>query len=359
VRLAVNNFVQHDPLSRNALYDWTLAADLDRLLVETQPRLVHIHHLAGHALGLLPRIARTGVPIVYQVQDWWAACARANLLDRDRRLCSGPGLAKCSRCLPLTGLPPAGLWNPLLYGLRGRLARRALRLPRAFVMGSRAIEEDYRRLGLLRPGDPVHVLSYGIEVAGAEALPPRAPARRPLRFGFLGSLLPHKGAHVAVAAFRGVDPSDATLVIHGDPAISPAYLAELQALAPGGLPPAVRLAGSFPEAEKAAVFREMDVLIVPSLGLESFGLAAREAMACGVPVLASRLGALAEGLAETGTLFTPGSVAELRSWIERLIAEPEIVDRWRRELPPVQSLDAHAEAIEAVYAEVLTRRSGQ
>ncbi|HEV7518966.1 MAG TPA: glycosyltransferase [Thermoanaerobaculia bacterium] len=369
VRLAVNNFVQRDPLSRNALYDRTLAADLGRLLAEVRPGLVHVHHLAGHALGLLPRIARTGVPIVYQVQDWWAACARANLLDRDRRLCSGPGLGKCSRCLPLTGLSPAGLWNPALYALRGALARRALRLPKAFVMGSRAIADDYLRLGLLRPGDPVHVLPYGVDVAGedaapaapaANALPPRPPARRPLRFGFLGSLLPHKGAHVAVAAFRGVAPGDATLTIHGDPAISPDYAAELAA---GGLPPAVRLAGSFPEREKAAVFGGMDVLIVPSLGLESFGLAAREAMACGVPVLASRLGALAEIHAERecGALFTPGSTAELSGWIERLIADPGIVDGWRhclRESPPVKGLDAHAEEIEEVYEQVLTRRRG-
>ena len=139
------------------------------------------------------------MPIVYQVQDWWAACARANLLDRDRRLCSGPGLGKCSRCLPLTGLPPSGLWNPALYALRGALARRAFRLPAAFVMGSRAVEADHRRFGLLRQGDPVHVLPYGIAVPEALGLPPRPPSRRPLRFGFLGSLLPHKGAHVAVA----------------------------------------------------------------------------------------------------------------------------------------------------------------
>ena len=175
MRLAVNNFVQRDPLSRNALYDRTLAADLGRLLAEVRPEIVHVHHLAGHALALLSRIARTGVPIVYQIQDWWAACARANLLDRDRQLCSGPGLGKCSRCLPLTGFPPAGLWNPALYALRGALARRAFRRPAAFVMGSRAVEADYRRFGLLRPGDPVHVLPYGVSLPGALGLPPAPP----------------------------------------------------------------------------------------------------------------------------------------------------------------------------------------
>src|SRR5207244_4169865 len=155
-------------------------------LAEVRPELVHVHHLSGHALALLPRIARTGVPIVYQLQDWWAACARANLLDRDRQLCSGPGLGKCSRCLPLTGLPPAALSNRALYALRGRLAQRALRLPRVFVMGSQAIADDHLRLGLLHPGDDLRVLPYGVAVPGAESLPPRSATLRPLCFGFLG-----------------------------------------------------------------------------------------------------------------------------------------------------------------------------
>ncbi|HTQ81347.1 MAG TPA: glycosyltransferase, partial [Thermoanaerobaculia bacterium] len=442
VRLTVNNFLQRDPLSRNALYDRDFAADLGRLLREVDPQLVHIHHLAGHALALLPQIARTGVPIVYQVQDWWAACARANLLDRDRHPCSGPGLRKCSRCLPMTGIPPRGLWNPALYALRGRLAHHALRLPSAFVMGSRAIEEDYRRLGLLQPNDPVWVLPYGVEVAGtlrahqaagtftstsgetagtpydydqapgtstagnsvemagtsaststtasagdlhqvagtfsegtstayqsAGTSSPRQVAgtssyqvayqvagtsTRPLRFGFLGSLLPHKGAHVAVAAFRGVDRRAATLTLYGEASLSSSYQAELLS----GLPPAVFFAGSFPEEEKARVLSGLDVLLVPSLGLESFGLAAREAMACGVPVLASRLGALTEIHAgrDCGALFTPGDVAELAGWIERLIDDPGIVDRWRAALPPVKTLAEHAEEIEAVYAAVLAGR---
>jgi glycosyltransferase involved in cell wall biosynthesis len=95
----------------------------------------------------------------------------------------------------------------------------------------------------------------------------------------------------------------------------------------------------------------MDVLIMPSLGLESFGLVAREAMHHGVPVLASDRGAQPE--MEYGGLFDPEDPATLRAWIERLIAEPEIVDRWAAALPRVKSMDEHAEEIEAVYEQVL------
>ncbi len=84
-------------------------------------------------------------------------------------------------------------------------------------------------------------------------------------------------------------------------------------------------------------------------------------MACGVPVLASRRGALVEMLAgrDCGALFAPGDAAELAGWIERLAADPAILAGWRRNLPPVRTMEAHAEEIEGVYTAVLSSRLGR
>ncbi|HSS49456.1 MAG TPA: glycosyltransferase, partial [Thermoanaerobaculia bacterium] len=138
----------------------------------------------------------------------------------------------------------------------------------------------------------------------------------------------------------------------GDPRISPAYRAELDALAS----PAVRFAGRFEEARRRETFAGIDVLLVPSLGLESFGLVAREALAEGVPVLASRRGALAELFAAgppCGALFDPENPGELAAWIERLTADPGIIAGWRGSQPPVKGMLEHAEEIEAVYERLL------
>lgn len=364
VRLAVNNFTQRDPLSRNAIRDRRLTAGLRRLLDEVRPDLVHVHHLAGHAAAVLAEVERRGIPILYQVQDWWTPCARANLLDAERRLCPGPSPGRCAACLPLTGLPPAPLLNRLLYLERQRTTRRALRRADAWIVGSRFIRDSYEALGLFRPGDDVRVLPYGVELGARAPREPR-PAGAPLRFGVIGSMLPHKGMHVAVAAFRHVDPARATLTLWGDPGASPAYVAELAALAGE----AVRFAGRFPEAEKAAVLAGLDVLVVPSLGLESFGIVAREALWHGVPVVASRRGALTE-LFEAGdldgrpagALFDPDDPGELARLVERLIAEPRLLDEWRAAIPAairsVKGMDEHAVEIERVYADLLARRRG-
>lgn len=356
VRLMVNNFVQRDPRSRNALSNRTLAADFSRFLDEERPDLLHIHHLAGHA-ATLPRAARRrGIPVLYQVQDWWTLCARANLLDAKRHACSGPGLAKCSRCLPLTALPGAALLNPLLYAERGRLLRQALCAADARVAGSQFLAMS---LNSLIGGEPIEieVVPYGVELGGAPRFK-REPAHRPLRFGFLGSALPHKGLHVVAQAFSGIDPAEARLKIYSDPQIDPGYAEEVRRA--GGA--ALDWRGRFPEEEKAARLGALDGLIVPSLGLESFGLAAREAMAVGTPVLAARRGALAELpllTLDCGAFFDPEQPAELRAWIERLIAAPEILDGWRERLPAVTGMDEHAEAIEAIYQRLMARRAAR
>ncbi len=362
VRLMVNNFVQRDPRSRNALRNDTLERDFSRFLDEERPDLLHIHHLAGHAATLPREARRRGIPVLYQVQDWWTVCARANLLDRDRHACSGPGLGKCSRCLPLTALPGAALLNPLLYAERGRLLREALRTAEARVAGSQFLADSLRAL-LGEPDLAIEVVPYGVALADAPR-PERDPARdlgtlrSPLRFGFLGSILPHKGLHVAAQAFAGLDPDRVRLEIHGDPAVDPPSAEEVRRIGGAALAP-FEWRGRFAEEEKAAVLSGLDALIVPSIGLESFGLAAREAMAAGTPVLAARRGALAELPLEAldcGAFFDPDHPQELRTWIERLLAEPEILDGWRSRLPEVTGMDEHAEAIEAIYERILARK---
>jgi len=167
--------------------------------------------------------------------------------------------------------------------------------------------------------------------------------KKPVRFGYVGSISPHKGVHLAVEAMRGIEPSDATLHIWGDASALPDYSARL------GHP----VEGRFREEEKEQVFDAIDVLLVPSIGLESFGLAPREAMARGLPVVASEGGALSE--MPCGEFFPPGDVAALRAIVQRIVGEPSIVDRWAAELSAPKSADEHAEEIEQVYRSVLRR----
>lgn len=354
VRLIVNNFHQRSPFSRNALRSPTLERDFGAFLDRTRPDLVHIHHLSGHCLGLVREAVRRRLRLVYQIQDWWALCARASLFDPrfvsdPQYLCPGPKPSRCSRCLPQTALPGARLWNPLLYGYRQRLARQALAAADAYILGSLAIENDYRRAGLLRPSDRVYRLPYGVSLPQCPVERREAPSL-PVRFGIVGSIQPAKGHHIAAEAFRGLTTDQARLDLWGNPGADSVYIDRLQQCE------VLRLRGRFDEAEKDRVYAEMDVLLMPSLGLESFGLVAREAMARGVPVIASRRGALAELFPEEGaggTWIEPGDSDGLRRIVDRLLDDTSTIGQWRRRAPQVTSIEEHATLVDSVYENVL------
>ena len=350
VRLVTNNFTARNPFRRNAIRDRLLERDFERFLKQQHPDLLHIHHLAGHAFSLARVARRLGIPIVLQIQDWWFFCARVNLYDRDGNRCTGPGFEKCARCVTLTKVTPSPITNRVLHAARRSAARDAIVAADAYVAGSEAIRDDYMRAGIIDTAKPFHVIPYGINVNAQPHA--RPPARRPIRFGYVGSIAPHKGVHVAIDAMRGLDGG--WLHIWGDGGAFPDYAADLAQRGND----AIVFDGRFDEAAKAQVFASMDVLLVPSIGLESFGLAAREAMACGVPVIASAGGALSEMFApgDGGEFFPVGDVAALRSILQRVIEEPAIIDRWSSRIRPPKCAEEHAAEIERVYDAVLAGR---
>ena len=76
---------------------------------------------------------------------------------------------------------------------------------------------------------------------------------------------------------------------------------------------------------------DVDAVVVPSLVWETYSIVAREAMSLGIPVIASRIGALPEAIrdGENGLLFTPGSAQELAAILQMLDH-----DRGGSESPP-------------------------
>ena len=87
--------------------------------------------------------------------------------------------------------------------------------------------------------------------------------------------------------------------------------------------------GRIPEAQKAAHYRLADAFVMPGYG-EGFGIVYLEALACGIPVLASTLDASREALldGEMGLLVNPRNRAELHQGILRVVQRP------RGQVPP-------------------------
>ena len=170
-----------------------------------------------------------------------------------------------------------------------------------------------------------------------------------------GALTPEKGHRVLIEAFALVAGArhDARLIIAGEgPERVP-----LEALARSlNLLPRVHFAGAVPEAMD--LIARAAILVQPSRR-EALGTALLEAMALGVPVIASATGGPAELLADGhGVLVPPGDVPRLAAAISELLADPALRAELRhRGLARVRRYDIAvvAAAVAGVYRSALNQ----
>lgn len=169
---------------------------------------------------------------------------------------------------------------------------------------------------------------------------------------FVGRLSHEKGVGLLVQAWKEL--GGAELQVLGD---GPER-AGMQAMAV----PGVSLAGWVEEAEVLATMKRAGFLVMPSLWFEGMPLTLVQAYACGLPVLASRLGALAELVVdgETGLLFEPGDAHDLSLKCRYLLEHPEERRRMGRNAREVFQRNYTAEAdyrrLISIYQAVIRAR---
>lgn len=153
-------------------------------------------------------------------------------------------------------------------------------------------------------------------VADREMLP--VPGRPVV---FLGRVVPEKGIEFLLRSFARLTTRDAVLVIVGR--VEPDYRAHLETLTRDLGLEQNRVHWAGPTDEPERYLRAAEVVIVPSLCSESFGLALVEAMSCGTMVLATDTGAFRDilGIANSDLLVSANDVNEMAGKIDYWLAD--------------------------------------
>ena len=102
--------------------------------------------------------------------------------------------------------------------------------------------------------------------------------------------------------------------------------------------------GRLTREEVWSTLAQVDAVVVPSLWYETFSLVVHEAFTAGVPVIASRLGALREKVRHgvNGLLISPGDVEAWRETLEQLMAEPSLLAHLKMNVRPPMTMRKHA-----------------
>jgi glycosyltransferase involved in cell wall biosynthesis len=297
-------------------------------------------------------------PTVFFAHDYYGACVSGT------KRFAFPAIEPCTRalgvgCLACYHMRRCGGLSPFtmisLYRIQSQ--RRALldRYAKVVVI-SRHMKREYERQGLA----PDHVVLVPYAVEGTPESAPPAPKPRTDRVLFVSRLTELKGGQALVEAVPIAARAlgrPLRLVVAGDGAERPRIEALAQRL---GVP--VEFAGWVDAAQRRALMKNADVLAVPSLWPEPFGVVGVEAGLVGLPSVAYGIGGIPDWL-EHGISgeVAPGehpTVAGLADALVRALRDPDHLMRLGRrawESARRFTMEAHLAALEPVLASAAAR----
>ena len=330
------------------------AALFDGVVRDLDLDVVHVHHLLLLSGEIVHRLRERPVALVATLHDYWYLCHRIKLLLPDLAECSGPrGGRRCRDCGdPAYQAYPGRLAFPAIYWSFVYRTNYLLGVLGAFdriLAPSLFLREVYVRNGV-PPHRVVHS-ALGIREVLHEY---RYEDRAERVFGYLGSLQPAKGLDVLVRAFNELAGQPVRLRLHGSG--EPGYVEHLRRIAEN---PRIEFAGPFENEKLPQALAGLDAVVLPSIWAENSPVAIHEALAARVPVLAGRIGGIPELVrdGENGLLFEPRNVQAIRRAVERVLAEPRLLERLSGGAGMVKSFDDNVAELESIYREILRARS--
>ena len=263
-----------------------------------RPAVVHTHNLIALSPAVWLAARLSGARVVHTHQDLWLLCERATMTDASGRLCH-ESQPTCRIC-------------------------RALRAPKKAQISLVDVEvfpSTWLRDKLGRAGPLVRNFATSVparsEAAGGRAEPPTVV--------YLGGLTPHKlgalldGFECAAAAGRPM-----RLAVAGSGPLAAKVAATAQST------PNVDYLGLIDAPARDRLLATASALVIPSTCPETSPLVFFEALAAGLPVIASDIGGITElARFENVVLVPPGDVGALAEALESVLGDPELSERLR------------------------------
>ena len=250
--------------------------------------------------------------------------------------------------------------------------RNHTRYTRLLISGMDAVlSPSHKSASYLRR--PARVITHGIDTGAFHPPEDRRAHRRSLglsenvTIGCYNHIRHQKGTDVFVDAMIEVLPQHAgvTALVMGRAAHQHGrFLEDLrEKVARAGLRDRILFLPEVPVDEMPRWYQALDLFVAPQRW-EGFGLTPLEAMACGVPVIATTIGAFDELVVEneTGRLIPPGDAGRMRAAVDAALASPATLQQWsaaaRRRVEEKFRIEDEAAALNALYRELLDGGGG-
>ena len=288
------NHMSRAQLACESIWSGRTSRDMSSVLAEFRPDIVHVHNTFPLiSPSLYWAVDQAGIPLVQTLHNFRLLCPQAMLL-RDGHVCEDcvgklPWRAVTRRCYRHSAAASGVLG--LMLGMHRGLGSFRHKVTRYIALNLFCLRK-FVSGGL--PAEKIVVKPNFVD------LPP--PRENPRAGGlYVGRLAPEKGIKTLLNGLTRLPGTPFTVIGEGP---------EAGAISAH---PGVSALGWQSQPIIYERMRRAAYLVIPSIWYENFPRTLVEAFACGLPVIASRLGALAELVHEgkTGLLFEPGSGQEL------------------------------------------------
>ena len=322
---------------------------LRRIIMREKPDVVHAHNWLVYSF--LPLKAWSRTRLVVTLHNHGLVCVKTTLLYHNA-LCQGPGLMKCLECAVQHYGVTKGIPTVVSYQAMG-LAQRGL--VDMFLPVSQAVAVGNGLVGSRLPFRVVHnFIPDDVSVPQGDMEPYLAQLPAEDYLLFVGALNRQKGLDVLLRAYAGLT--------HAPPLVLIGYQTADWPILSKDCPANVFVLKDWPRWAVMEAWRRSIMALLPSVGPESCPTVVMEAMSLGRPVVASRIGGLADLVddGETGLLIEPGDSSALRQAIELLLGHPDLRERMgQAALSKVVEFQASTVVprIEHVYKELLIRQN--
>lgn len=321
-----------------------------RMIADWHPDVIHAHHMAGLSLGILQLARANGIRVALTLHDHWGFCMNSTRITTQKTLCQDS--TQCHTC-------HEHIYNEdvrLPQRMRQDYLRWQLDAVDHFISPSRYLADQYIANGI--PAERMHVIANGIELSRFSDTAPPAPGPR-LNILFTGYMGDHKGVPTLLEALALLPQDKVHVDMVGDGHMLASYKAKLASIAPNV---SAKFWGRLPNARIAERFAQAHVFVLPSVCPENQPVTITEAMACGLPVVASRIGGIAELVDEgsTGWLAEPGDAVDLAARLAFYIEAPQQIAAHgaaSRERIQAFAFDLQVDRLEALLSSPVAERS--
>ena len=359
-----------------------------KVVNRVKPDVIHFHELESLTGSLLLLSRNLNIPYILDIHNYWYLCPQRDLMDMNNKICDDwEEGKKCASCLVLPTSSKVGwmyvgyLSNTWIHKIFNNLIKIAhkkrikkekirktiantnhistykarryffiseLNKVNAIIYPSKRAMELYKTYGVENQNNyvklPINKNYLNILAKPYKNIPPTN-----VRFGYIGSILPHKGIHILIEAFNMIikeKGEKCQLLIYGSG--DSVYEEELKRKCRKN----IFFKGKYLPSQINEVLKNIDVAVIPSLWEDCSPIVLNELKLSRTPIIGSRIGGIEEAINHgvDGYLFTPGNIVELSGYMNELIENPLKIRQFMERINFSFNIDNYINQIKEIYS---------